>query len=617
MKVIKIKSRTLIIYGIITFLLGLLISFGVTYSYFTVQITGNDEAELISVGTAGLELIYTNLLPITTINALPGWYETQVLTVYNKSTIPVTYNITMTNVINTFVTQDDLVYEIFGDYNKSETIVPDKTRDLMSDISIDPGQTHEYIFKITFKNMPYEQDENQGSSFSGKIIITIEPTENIIVDIDENMIPIMYYEGSWVKADTIDNQGMYEWYNYDNFKWANAVLVSDTNRGSYKSSPPGTVIEEEDILGYFVYIPRYRYKLFNVDYNGVPEQMIEVEFETRDTPKATGYLNGSWLTHPAFTFGESELNGLWVGKFETSADPASTCYTSIAGVEATNISYCNNTSVTPRVLPNKDSWRYISVSTAFTVARDLKSNSMYGINTSSIDSHMMKNMEWGAVAYLSQSKYGKQGNDDYSGVDKEIYINNYASNTTHAHPFKTMTGCSKGTPGTGASVVSNVSTICPYTYEVPLSGTGASTTGTIYGIYDTSGGAWDYVMGNMSPNGALGTITTLTSGFNGSTVPYPENKYIDYYEYGTTNTDVSAHRRGKTGDATRETLKVFGGGVDSGWYGDYSDLLEPTKVWVVRGGNPFNGKLAGAVAFGHYTGVSYYEISFRLVLSVE
>jgi hypothetical protein len=35
-------------------------------------------------------------------------------------------------------------------------------------------------------------------------------------------------------------------------------------------------------------------------------------------PKYTGSTNGTWLTHPAFTFGTTELNGFWVGKFENS-----------------------------------------------------------------------------------------------------------------------------------------------------------------------------------------------------------------------------------------------------------------------------------------------------------
>lgn len=43
---------------------------------------------------------------------------------------------------------------------------------------------------------------------------------------------------------------------------------------------------------------------------------------------------------------------------------------------------------------------------------------------------MIKNSEWGAVAYLSQSKYGKYGNNDYDGVEKEIFINNSQAHYT-------------------------------------------------------------------------------------------------------------------------------------------------------------------------------------------
>ena len=98
---------------------------------------------------------------------------------------------------------------------------------------------------------------------------------------------------------------------------------------------------------------------------------------------------------------------------------------------------------------------------------------------------MMKNSEWGAVAYLSQSKYGKYGNGNYMGANKEVYINNYWNNST------TMTGCSSG------STNANYSSTCAYTFEKENNGTGASTTGMIYGVYDMSGGAFEYVMGKV------------------------------------------------------------------------------------------------------------------------
>ena len=68
----------------------------------------------------------------------------------------------------------------------------------------------------------------------------------------------------------------------------------------------------------YVWIPRYKYKLFNVSGATTSAQMIEIEFENSTTSKSSGSQNGEWLTHPAFTFGTTELNGIWVGKFESS-----------------------------------------------------------------------------------------------------------------------------------------------------------------------------------------------------------------------------------------------------------------------------------------------------------
>ena len=91
----------------------------------------------------------------------------------------------------------------------------------------------------------------------------------------------------------------------------------------------------------------------------------------------------------------------------------------------------------------------------------------YGF-TSNVDIHMMKNSEWAVVAYLSQNKYGKLGNTNFTGSNKEIYQNK-----------SNYTGCSLGKP----SSENESDTICHYTYDVNINGTGASTTGTIYGIW--------------------------------------------------------------------------------------------------------------------------------------
>ncbi len=120
----------------------------------------------------------------------------------------------------------------------------------------------------------------------------------------------------------------------------------------------------------------------------------------------------------------------------------------------------------------------------------------------------MKNMDWGAIAYLTQSKYRKEG---------EVWAN---SNTAY------KTGCA------GSSVSATNESICNE-YYTEL-GQNASTTGNIYGIYDMSGGIHEYVMGGMYNLDEI-TILVKSSGFNQTTIDSIDmQKYINKYAYGTT-----------------------------------------------------------------------------------
>jgi len=71
------------------------------------------------------------------------------------------------------------------------------------------------------------------------------------------------------------------------------------------------------------------------------------------------------------------------------------------------------------IKPGVTSWRNISISDAFTTCLNMnKANNPYKLSADDnvVDPHMVKNSEWGAVAYLSKSKYGKE--------IEEVFINN-------------------------------------------------------------------------------------------------------------------------------------------------------------------------------------------------
>jgi len=348
------------------------------------------------------------------------------------------------------------------------------------------------------------------------------------------MIPVIWDATKWVKADTYD-----KWYDYKIQEWANVVLVTETTRSYYMSAEPKTEIKEDDVLAHLVWIPRYKYKLFNVNSEVSSPREIEIIFEKKQTPKSAGNTNGTYLTHPAFTFG-GELSGFWIGKFELTGTPTE-----------------------PSIKPNYPSLKEQTTSSFFEIIKLFNNETVYGlpINT---DAHMIKNMEWGAVAYLSHSKYGRI---------EEITINDNIS-------FLTGDG--------------------DYVFN-----TNQSTTGNIYGVYDMSGGSFEYVMGGMFESGNT-IINVSLSGFEQTTIDSViMSKYIDKYNYGTTYDDQLAYDRRKLGDATGETR---------GWYGDSSNFVYSTNSWFERGGDNDGSVSSGPFQFHRIAGGSGIDDSSRLVI---
>ena len=406
-----------------------------------------------------------------------------------------------------------------------------------------------------------------------------------------NLIPItIENDGTVKKADTST-----KWYSYEEKRWANAVILKDESK-TYNN---GEIIPEEEIESYFVWIPKYSYKLWDLgNYSssntGIDESKvhsIEIRFgniNTSDnvkrectTPGISGESGncevGDYMTHPAFL--AFNTNGIWVGKFETG----------YSGAASTTEAEKDTTEVDKIIVkPNVYSWREIQIANAFTVSYNYKRE---------LDSHMMKNTEWGAVAYLSHSIYG---------INYEIRINNNDN---------FLTGYAATTEN-GSSSTTDVAM-----WNTPT-GYLASTTGNITGVYDMSGGANEYVMGvtkDANGNLMLGYDSTYNSGFNGTLtyggnytegIDFPESNYYDVYDYGgRTN-----YSRRILGDGTGE-MGPFQS-VKSSWYNDYADFVYSSVPWFARGGSYSNGSGAGVFYFIYSGGHAYSGVSFRLVLGV-
>ena len=377
------------------------------------------------------------------------------------------------------------------------------------------------------------------------------------------------------------------------------------------------IISEDNIESYFVWIPKYSYQLFDLgNYFSLTSisnktQEIKIKFGTSNTSDSvtgectTPFSNnqgiagssgnckvGDYMTHPAFL--AFDTLGLWVGKFETGYDGA----ISTAGAQVNSVD-------TSKIIikPNVYSWRSITVGNMFKNSYDYKRD---------LDSHMMKNTEWGSVAYLQHSKYG-------SKTSVRININS-AYITGYAGTEEPILSCNGG-PSIEGNRNESTSLGRDGTYTINYlnpNSTVASTTSNYSGIYDMSGGSFEYVMGyttGATTVGGSSDITSLYSNF------FSDSAYSKYWDKYTSTVNTNYNNR-ILGDATGE-MGPFGNEKDSNnntrskssWSKDYAYFANFSNPWFGHGGDWNLGSAAGVFAFNDYVGGVNANISYRIVLA--
>ena len=550
------------------------------------------------------------------------------------------------------------VVEIDREYNKLNVSIPQyenktwKIRTTDGKVILDPP--YEYKGKL-YASM----DDIRTSGAQGNFDGSYDLNENVNSPVlTAGMIPV-YYDGTvWRKADAT-NSSEPKWYNYGAKQWANMVTVESSVRSIYESAGVGVEITEDDIIGYFVWIPRYAYKVA-----GSTMDIVFLKGTTNEFSGGTVGTGNTYTTHPVFTNNpnnggwDEELSGIWVAKFESSSsqtklvDDTPNRYKTLKAnggnkeIEIIGSGKVSNTSTTwgktntgseyVTIRPNVTSWRNTSIPNMVSKAQEVASR--HGINA---DSHMMKNTEWGAVAYLAQSKYGNTSIWNNSYVEGEIYPTtsngdygmwNYCGTMTgmvgngkddygpyYAEKIKktynddgsvTITYKNINTNGTEGSETTKTY----YTYN-SSNGVNGSTTGNIYGIYDMAGGAWEYVTAYIDNDSYQ--VKTYGTGLAG--------KYANIYKASSQDDKVSTEdtdgtmskanyneNLDKKGDAMMET-STSGVGSTS-WGGDYSSFPCGGSPFVLRGGNFNNGSPAGVFAFHRNYGGGSSHYGFRVVL---
>lgn len=462
------------------------------------------------------------------------------------------------------------------------------------------------------------------------------------------MTPIKFTEPEDNKEGTTEKTTYTDknWYDYTAKKWAN----TQTEDGSM-----------------WVWIPRYAYKinsstqtcdivfLIGTTDNYYDENGKIQTAKRQKTTEETIDTTIDYTVHPAFTNESSinyanggwdkELSGIWVAKFEAGyaggnnsapkgiSSEVKYTQSSVWGAsnetgtgKAGSISARNwtdgiygateTTIKYPTFQGLTYSMNYINHNDAFNISKSLTGkNNIYGLNANNADSHLMKNSEWGAIAYLSQSKYGLNGTN--------IYINNVTIENSKQSVYA-VTGCSATSSADAEAIGTTIEKLNSRTETnayvwTQKNGTKASSTETIYGIYDLSGGTLERTAGLVTNNN--GNLTNygsslLNNGRNNST----STKYVTVYpsnDSGITDYDTASKENYKVnkkiyGDAIRET-STEGVGQNL-WYSDYSYFVGSYAPFFIRGGYFWERSGAGLFCFDRENGNSNYGSGFRAVL---
>ncbi len=363
--------------------------------------------------------------------------------------------------------------------------------------------------------------------------------------------------------------------------------------------------------------------------------------------------NTTWATHPAFSWLDNdgngeELNGLWIGKFETTGK-----------VNAPTVKPNQHANVSEYIGEFYTMAKHIGAyDPSNTGGNDITANgttlnatgqwtSLHNLSTAT--SHMLKNSEWGAIAYLASSKYG-------AGTNNVSNNNAYPSKSADADGTSSrdgITGCGPNNANRSTDAYSSVTTSTGETVDLPeLSsshiedplacgdvehsyigkiGQLASTTNNVYGIYDMSGGVYDYAMGNLTSSDTETTPNTTGTMQNQAKPPYVD-LYKESLGFDSTGSDdanptwsYSANAEYYNNDiciwgtcgghALHETKHYQSTSYNNqSWGDDISSFVYSNRRWCARGMYAWGSSFAGLFSSAYGDGDTDDYYGFRSVL---
>ena len=408
---------------------------------------------------------------------------------------------------------------------------------------------------------------------------------------------------SWVKTTKTDSN----WYSYNGDTVNAPKLVGKMTPIKYNLELPSganttnkwaNAITADGSM--FVWIPRYAYKItyytdsnyetptanktqygkINVAFvkyaNGQNTFLNSTDSGIITTdPAEQGAGTTKWLVHPAFINDsannfinggwDSELSGIWVGKFEATGN------------------YSNSTG-TLSVLPANNALTYMTINQQYKFAQ----TGTFG-EIATLNSHMAKNSEWGAIVYLAYSMYGTGGID--------------------------IAKSSNGTITGGITSTSTPEKIYNENYS-------QSTTNNPYGVYDLRGGSYERVASYVNyENNSFDLLTyggTNEGDLYGSALERSTSTRYKtvYVASGTSQGNSYELAASKKGDAIYETSTSYQGRTSwNNGTGNGVNSIFPTDIYpfFYYGGGCTNDG-TGMFFFDKFTGDGEWDRAFRVIL---
>ena len=161
-----------------------------------------------------------------------------------------------------------------------------------------------YVFEGLTANTTYtiniiarNSDTDEFIGAVTKKVKTVDANTPDVSSFDKESTYYVYYEGDEEKRVSIKESTPEKWYDYSNQNWANIVTTAN-----------GTET-------YFVWIPRYEYKILSDRTNlSTANRRIDVTFIP--TSVTNSNCSNGYEVPEAFTFDGQELSGYWITKYQ-------------------------------------------------------------------------------------------------------------------------------------------------------------------------------------------------------------------------------------------------------------------------------------------------------------